>query len=176
MGTTLEILAPYLPYGIEVETGVGRCRIMALDFTDADCELEVMTVEDCENGEGSMEYYDYANVTPILRSFEDLCTPLEDGTVPAIEAFKMLPFEEDIDWSKATARIEEPAPHSRPGHKVLHLFAPVVGEDGGYILAMTNHWTISGAEHTSWPRLFLKALHAQHVAVGLTPDQFIRKS
>jgi hypothetical protein len=79
MSTTIETLAPYLPYGVEVDTEEGRMQIAGVWLAGG----HELTCTDLEFGHD----YTYApeHVTPVLWDFADLCTPLPDGTVPLIE-------------------------------------------------------------------------------------------
>lgn len=96
MGTTIEILAPYLPYSIEVEHNAdvfgGRGR-------------EVLEGLNAFNGWAALSKSGGCppkNFLPVLWAFPDLCTPLEDGTTPAIEVAKLA-----FDLADATQNVRD---------------------------------------------------------------------
>ena len=106
MGTTLEILAPYLPYGIEVaHAGWGRGVLSSIHAGRPSAGTEHLgrLVVDYKTEHGhANKLLSPADVLPVLRSFADLCTPLEDGTVPAVEVAKLalserLEYQHTID-------------------------------------------------------------------------------
>jgi hypothetical protein len=85
MATTLEILAPYLPYGIACEyplAGNPYGETMRRTLVGLNSETGVASL--------SNETTIWAGACkPVLRPFNQLCTPLEDGTVPAELLFEI---------------------------------------------------------------------------------------
>ncbi len=99
MGTTIEILAPYLPYGIEIQhQGWGGRHVLTGLVTGEYAEGAAQA-----KGAGDVRL---GYVLPVLYDFSDLCTTLPDGTVPAVEVARLaLGGEaEDIDWNTVKAR------------------------------------------------------------------------
>jgi hypothetical protein len=80
-GTSLEVLAPYLPYGIEVENKYAGRGTLAGLHTKGALALYPRVKEP--------EMSAYPNLLPVLLPFSALCTPLEDDTVPAVEVAKL---------------------------------------------------------------------------------------
>lgn len=109
VGTSLEVLAPYLPYKIEVEnirqngfTKQGtRHLLVGLDCTD---DFPIKAGSMCYKPEG---------VLPVLRDFSQLTVPLPTGEVPARRIAEMaleVPDwldQPELDWSKLTAVVDE---------------------------------------------------------------------
>lgn len=181
IGTTLAILAPYLPYNVQVETGCGPCYIMSIDLTGTEsCPIEVMTVEDCENGEGPLEYYDFESVLPILFGFSDLCTATLSNKIPAIEIAKHVFEEPDFFYTakyysrKATggfAKAVVTAKETKSGKdaQVLTIYegwgaeAAYIDEDGA---ESSMHVNAAG---------FVNKCRELYLAVGLESSQYVRK-
>ena len=169
MGTMLEILAPYLPYGIEVETGIGRCRILDVNLRSGTANpISAALAADVENGAWSTEFFGFDHITPVLRSFADLCTPLADGTVAACEVARaVLTTAPRLNWGRVS--IDQPG----TGEVVVY----VDNHSGvGFqkVSIWPDDWVITGGSGST-----LKAydyLRSKHFAVGLSADQFIRKT
>lgn len=98
-GTTLEILAPYLPYGIEVEVkdvrreghlvlGTELVRGVLIGITNDPLEREGRQKQEVAYSPYEKRWlwrWAYPEmITPVLRPFSALVTPLEDGTIPAL--------------------------------------------------------------------------------------------
>lgn len=84
-GTSLEVLAPYLPYGVE---------LMELkDGAPVARRWPVLTALYAASKTALLGAHEYpvplVSLLPVLRPFSQLCQPLEDGTVPAVEVAKL---------------------------------------------------------------------------------------
>lgn len=152
-GTSLEVLAPYLPYGIEVETGMGPSRIISVDLLRDGPEVETCTTEDWVNGEiNGTDYYHFSQITPILRPFEALVQPLKDGTVPLYEYVRFM-------WPKETTM----------RHRAYGDYIEVHGSTALYLAKREDFE--AGRMHG----LGTAYLRRHHFAVGLQPHQYIAK-
>ena len=159
--TTLETLAPYLPYGIEVEAcSPDGFRALFTGISDAmpnENPVHVRTVEDGFTGNSCWPYED---VTPVLFGFADLCTPLADGTVPAVEVAKLngrppLLGEYDLRYNVSTRG------------EVIEVYI-----NGAFRGTLLEEWETTG----KWATLkVVTYLRRNHFAVGLSADQYIRK-
>lgn len=112
MGTTLEILAPYLPYGISLMTPKGEAKLLGLNsgFFQCPVETELLAPEPPTESLLSGRYnWDYEDVTLLLRPFRSLTTKLADGTVAAVEVAKLLlaSVTDALDWNNATTNEDE---------------------------------------------------------------------
>jgi hypothetical protein len=175
--TTLEILAPYLPYGIEVEAcSPDGFRALFTGISDALPEENPVHVRTVEDGWTSNSCWPYEDVKPVLRSFADLCTPLEDGTVPAIEVAKL------ATW--VPAELEQPhylwlssgAEHDEDEYGNEYVCVRLCKLNGpNDLLYIFSHWDIVTPNGFSNQFCVFDYLRSKHFAVGLTPEQYIRK-
>jgi hypothetical protein len=110
-GTTLEVLAPYLPYGIEIQVKTGwggGLDVMTGTFAGLNPrERDPVKLEMFNQGGIKTFFSDWelANCLPILRPFSALTTPLPDGSIPAVEVAKRMVTRfgrETVDWTSAT--------------------------------------------------------------------------
>jgi hypothetical protein len=173
-GTTIEILAPYLPYGVEVELTheVRKSAIlferkqsrgvligMTRDEMDEDACLKDMVQLSLFSDRKKWVHSLPAFVRPVLRPFSQLCTPLEDGTVPAVEVARLTLDEHGrkmVDWPAVVATLG----------------------DNGIVRVRLDEF---GSLYL-WPDLrgcnlaAIDYLRQQHFAIGLAPSQFIEKN
>lgn len=167
-GTTLEILAPFLPYGIEVEMlwfplDEDRHTLRGLDSKTA---LPVL-LGDADQGKRC----GLGACLPVLRSFADLCTPLPDGTVPAVEVAKM------AIGSPHFVGYEKPNPRFS-GDSLMVSFGVM---STPCLIVGNGKWSMgwADADGNLNPCLnqldILDYLRRNHFAVGLSPDQYIKK-
>jgi len=116
-GTTLEILAPYLPYGIEVEWEGGgkkkRATVRGIDNVFRHARHRLVPVVHLVHGDQPAGALSPEWCLPVLRPFSALVTPLEDGTVPARRIAEMaleVPDwldQPELNWDKLTAIVDE---------------------------------------------------------------------
>lgn len=158
-GTTLAIMQAYPLGTLEVEFNLfgktQRGLITGLSTTTA-------TVDNSVSGshEGFM---------PVLRPFSALCTPLEDGPVPALEVAKLIAGDAEwsiVKFSKGRVIVLE----DRRGNEcvIKDMVSPAIG------------WTFdvyAGCTHQSLLDVCgaYDYLRSKHFAVGLEPGQFIPK-
>lgn len=159
VGTSLEVLAAYLPYGIEVDLlrpRPYRAKLIALGQPRN---------YKCLYLDGHDPALLLADCLPVLRPFSQLATPLEDGTVPAAIDFvrSFVTDQYGMDWSEA--HIDK------------------VYENGDIMVSIPDrhptrydHYYVL---HADWAGLPLEAyawLIKNHFAVGLQPHQYIEKT
>jgi hypothetical protein len=153
VGTSLEVLAPYLPYGIEIKHLLFEGRSIILQ--PGDLHHDAIYFED-------MWEWQLSECLPVLRPFSALATPLEDGTAPAAIEFarSFVTDQHGMLWSEA--RIDKVYEN---GDLMLHIpDRHPTRYDHYYVL------------HADWSGLPLEAygwLVKNHFAVGLEPHQFI---
>ncbi|TGE29776.1 hypothetical protein [Hymenobacter metallicola] len=164
MSTTLEILQAYPLGTLEVEVmnrfsgNSFRAWVRGLQVGAVGVEVEK------EGANGYTSFHDLEYVTPVLRSFEDLCIPLEDGTVPAVEVAKII-GPDKYDWARARAE-------SFNGHKYIVVFH----HNGSELFTLYNDdYGLSECSLHDGLRA-IAYLRSKHFAVNLTPDQYIRKT
>lgn len=176
MSTTLEILAPYLPYGIEVEYHGGGTRHL-LNGLNFDGNQTWFAATKSFNG---WVEFGLPNLLPVLRSFADLCTPLADGTVPAREVGRIVlenkqPFGRTIDFPSNGVFMQS-------GSARVNAF--LVDRDsnnvGAVQLLIDHNYDIEIEDHSGALRhgnliAAYDYLRRNHFAVGLTADQYIPK-
>jgi hypothetical protein len=174
-GTTLEILAPYLPYGIEVETqrdGRGTLRWLSEDAA----KVELSRFEP-----NPMRWRFLLEIKPVLRPFSHLATPLPDGTVPAVEVARLAVGlrlkshrPEQWSWSSVQARFYKRHKTNQP---YLSIFYPLSSGMMSPILEVTEDWVFTQSNDCGFDAaVLLDYLRSQHFAVGLEPHQFIAKA
>lgn len=117
-------------------------------------------------------FYSPDELLPELHSFDQLCTRLEDGTVPAEVVAKMLLAQvvDALDWNNVISNEDEDR---------VEIQVPIAGRYL-WLLHIQPDYTItcynsSGIEKevTAWKAT--DYLRSKHFAVGLTADQYIRK-
>lgn len=172
--TSIEILAPYLPYGIEVEAEVvkdlekRRAVLVGIthDLEDREPNERPVSVSLLQE-RSRWRWFPYSQVTPILRSFEDLVKPLEDGTVPAKEL--LLIIDKDrwahlfksyikrlfVDGDSLMMEVDGAAYERESYTKLACLRSHIWGDD----------MKATAADY----------LRSKHFAVGLQPHQYIKK-
>lgn len=138
-GTSLEVLAPYLPYGIEIRhrlsQGIGR------PLTAAEIQANGIFFD-------QTYYWPFAECLPVLRPFSALTTALEDGTVPAVEVIRACITGSDnfkdyeFDWTSARAELWQPAKHRLPDYWQAKIWVPAAG-GGGLSAFISNDWLFS---------------------------------
>jgi len=167
-GTSLEILAPYLPYGIEIQNSQGkRSRLIRLDIND---RAESIVVEAGYVGDPSL-------ALPVLRPFSHLCHQLPDGTVPAC-VLAQLVVADDVLLQDATAVLDdgdydedtdtEYAPDA--------IYVSAKDEFTGERVEVTIYSDWSCDQITYAPAAYINYLRSQHFAVGLEPHQYVEKT
>lgn len=178
MSTTLEILAPYLPYGIRVASqwtdGSNNTTGVLLGI-DMSVESPVIWTA----GENAFRS-SCANVLPVLRAFADLCTPLEDGTVPARE-FAKLCLGDEVGWKKGYAHYQPKDEDEEYGdcEETVEVGGDDKWEPDNRIeVTIYPDWTWygHGRNENCAPAAAIDYLRSKHFAVGLEPHQFIRKT
>ena len=168
-GTTLEVLAPYLPHGVElmqIIDGVPTARrwpiLTALQWKGSNL---LHREPDDSVRLGQHEVYSPASqFLPVLRPFSALCDPLPDGTVPAVEVAK-------IQWPyyKTTRATTQPDGQ-------IHLWALSQDDEGDAYEARFIYLAEKDFLNNSFGWRAANYLRSQHFAVGLEPHQFIEKT
>ena len=157
-GTTLEILAPYLPYGIDVQImdayQPNTRRQLASLFYDTRAHVHKMSTDGSRIELGNLAI-DIDRLLPVLRSFADLCTPLADGTVPTVEIRKL--------WGLQAMDGDTEQEYNGMVLRILQ------GQEIGKY-AMSIEVTFDDIANA------LDYLRRHHFAVGLEPHQYIRKA
>lgn len=93
-GSTIKLLSPYLHHRIDVLVDYGdghpaqRGQLLGAMLPDENETGEAVQVK--FYGDGRRKWVDPQHVRPVLRSFADLLTPLDDGTIPAVEVVRNL--------------------------------------------------------------------------------------
>lgn len=181
-GTSLAVLAPYLPYGIELHTPRVPGLLIGLNGGRFQCPVETCQPEGpSESILRGLFSYDYAEVLPILRPFSQLCDPLPDGFIPALVVASYL----TNDWA-ARYRLEV-----RPGN--LDCIHVDVFEQAGYMdeeevqvyvvnLYSDWNWDVLRCDEEGEcyeschnPADAIDYLRRNHFAVNLDPIQYIEK-
>jgi hypothetical protein len=182
VGTSLEVLAPYLPYGVSVQgpfpgseyPGTTR-KLLGLSSDEQGGIIET------ENAAGFKDYSYLHFFWPVLRPFSQLCTPLEDGTVPAVEVAKLLLN----DWAKEYSYRIVGSKSATAQNFTVHVFKwkPAIGEVLAFRLSFLLDWnwllrvkweeTIHHLENIAQA---IDYLRSKHFAVGLAAHQFIEAS
>ena len=166
--TTIEILAPYLPYDVEVETPSGRMKVFAMDKWSISATYP--------KGDNTGFEVGYDEISPVLFGFADLCTPLADGTVPAVEAIRLA-----FGWPKSFYIDRFIARHAVALDEQYVRIESFPSNSGGWIRLDNEHasWLFDGFDMPNHKVVNPLAAHAylrrNHFAVGLTSDQYIRK-
>lgn len=88
MGTSLEVLAPYLPFGIE---------LAHVEYPNEDLNYQLKSLSVWPEyqiaighpASSAFEWIEAKHVLPVLRPFSQLVEPLPDGTIPAELLFEM---------------------------------------------------------------------------------------
>lgn len=179
-GTTLEILAPYLPYGIEVfwrttERGKALNYATTLKGYLPGSDFALQRNGDIQRWAAAEE------LTPVLRPFLALCNPLPDGTVPAVEVAKIIlncqhPFGRTIDFPTDAARMRRNMAEitfwlvSREGNNIAN-GAVTISDEFDIHVGCGDDMARYGNYNAAY-----KYLRRHHFAVGLKPHQFITKS
>ena len=163
---TLEVLAPYLPYGIEV----------AVDYADGHAVergilLGIVLGGRCMKGrsgyvefpDGMSRWVDLTTFRPILRPFSALCDPLPDGTVPA-QVVGNLMLSGRRDRSDVTYQyIDDDDP--------TYAYILFSSDSHDELLHLTDFYAANGGITGQ----ICDYLRRNQFAVGLTADQFIAK-
>lgn len=149
--TPLEILTPYLPYGIDVQVQyedghpaqTGRLEMLGAVGEGA---------AKVRYADGFARWENLPAVKPVLKSFSALVEPLEDGTVPLYEYVRFM-------WTKET--------------DMRHaIYGDIIEVHGSTALYMAKR---SDFEAGRMHGLGTAYLRRHHFAVGLAPDQFVEK-
>jgi hypothetical protein len=183
-GTTIEVLAPYLPYAIEVQyTEPAECG----ENPDGSIIFEEATMRQklaglLAHGEGiggagtaillgEIDYFgeydgddeiQIGRLLPVLRPLEDLIKPLANGTVPAVELARMI-FDDMVgEGGEITAGFD-------------HFGNCVVAEGCARVMAIHPDWTMSPEDGLHAGPAEYAYLRRHHFAVGLEPHQYIAK-
>lgn len=169
-GTTLEILAPYLPYKVEMAWVEAPNDMLGHGYylrSLSDFEGHEVAISNRASRE-SFDWYPYSMVLPVLRPFSQLCTPLEDGTIPACQLANLI-----------YAGSEDPitdAEFKDVSAGFGHFNELVVTVDGAGIMCIYSDWLIDTYGNCMVPPAAYDYLRSLHFAVNLEPHQYIAKS
>ncbi len=180
-GTTLGVLALYLEHGI-------NCRIVAGSYQGPQprrlvgLETHKVFPVRLQDGPGPAISITYEECLPELFAFPDLCTSLEDGTVPAVEVAKLALFVPDyldqqvFDWDKVAYGVDD----DDQGQECLSVLVPdgqtipYRGDPSIVYLWANGDVHVHNGPHSNQIGI-TTYLRSKHIAVGLTPEQYIRK-
>ena len=150
VGTSLEVLQHYLAAGIQVEYVTMHTRY----------PLRVNELQQSSLFIEQMYALPFAELLPVLRPFSALCTPLEDGTVPAIKLGEMI------------MRRISPAALIVECKQLLNGDIRLYDSEGDGRITISTDWALGNcgtfAEYD-----YLRSLH---FAVGLKPHQYVEKA
>lgn len=158
MATTIEVLAAYYAHELTVQHQNGQ------HYTLIGLEGDKTAVVSQGYGHGKSRVAP-TSLTPCLLPFEELCTPLEDRTVPAVEVAK-------IQWP---TRKPVKATWHKEGLE-LHIWVEVPAESGGRLMRFVYLYASDLQSSLCFSWKAAEYLRRHHFAVGLTPEQFIRKT
>jgi hypothetical protein len=195
MATTLEILAPYLPYGIEVKAADdNQGRLVGLNHGRFQSPVELDIPElDYGNHLGGLCYYPYDMVLPVLRplNIDTLRQRMADCTIPALAIAQVL-IGQSYNWQDFELAFPESG-HAfiTEGVENLHILFYTLNENKdilSYGRVVIGPLCDTGVlrvrlygldHHPNSPFLVsdevLAYLYKHHFAVGLEPSQFIPK-
>jgi hypothetical protein len=203
-GTTLEVLAPYLPYGIEVEVkdvrreghlvlGTELVRGVLIGITTDPLEREGRQKQEVAYSPHEKRWlwrWAYPDmITPILRPFSQLCDPLPDGTVALWELGRLI-IQEAIgsDYFDLSSEIGRVLPEA--GDWQLTWWPQNKRRDntGTGRLIIGNHgsmlrFRLQTQERNGWTDwgvvalsgIAIDYLRRHHFAIGLAAHQYIAK-
>jgi hypothetical protein len=174
-GTTLEVLAPYLPYNIEVEVTAnpgnwygGRGLLFRLGWPYNE-HLHPMSIVSLPKNKAAV--VPISHMLPILRPFSALSEPMGDGSIAAVEIAKLVlasQYNFDLyEWEGATVY---------PFGDGIQV--NVTGECDYADVNISPDWTVEhgGGDMGAIPLIaIVNYLRRHHFAVGLEPHQYIAK-
>jgi hypothetical protein len=163
-GTTLEVLAPYLPYGVEVEVTAdpgnwygGRGPLFRLGWPYNE-KLSPMAIVSLPQNKAAV--VPISHMLPVLKPFNALCHPLPDGTIPAVALAYMIFGGMVGDGDEVHAGFD-------------HFGNVVVAAGAVRVMSITPDWLFCPEDgNHAGPAEYRKLLE-WHFAVGLEPSQFI---
>jgi len=180
MATTLSLLQAYPLGTLEVEmhetslnaqrtelvyTSIGRGTVIGLESTLQGNVVGHYAKVQYDNGDGSCHV---STLTPYLKSFDQLCAPLADGTVPAVEVAKLavwVPSEleqPEYLWQYSGAEHDE----DEYGNEYIAVRLCKVGGPND-LLYIFSHWDIITPNgFSNQPQVF-DYLKANHFALPL---------
>lgn len=157
-GTSIAVLAHYLSYGIEV----APVRFPERRFFVKEVDLFLSSLLLTNGNMQDENIIGIGHVLPVLRSFDDLCKPLDNGLVPAIKLAYMI-FDGMVgDGDEVHAGLD-------------HFGNVVVAAGAVRVMSITPDWLFYPEDgNHAGPAEYRKLLE-WHFAVGLEPHQYIRK-
>jgi len=183
-GTSIEVLAPYLPYGIELQTvwtdGSENMRCVFRGWRHKDLSpYRIDATYILGDGEDKWEAgisLEPSKALPVLRSFADLCSPLPDGTIAVVELAKFLVADSDDDLSLLRATHWKKNRYIKKEH-ISVSFPLSAGHSRNYLMIYSDWFFYPGVRHTAFNyAAAINYLRSQHFAVGLEPHQYICKT
>lgn len=161
VAAALAILQAYPLGTLKVETPYGPGRLTGLRF-DASHGCVVGDVQDITLVLGGAVCALEA-LTPHLRPFAALTQKLPDGTVPAIEVAKLLPYSHKFNWEEAKAQL----------YWAGHNYIEVTAAYGTHVLTLyPDDFGFSESSLTTCLRV-VEYLRSKHFAVGLPETAYI---
>lgn len=159
VGTSLEVLAPYLPYGIEVQYLLDE-KLYKLDgLVNGRAVFEYF-----QDGEGWVNLHqtpDY--LLPVLRDFSQLTVPLPDGT-PLVDKLAEILFGDTLE------------PNCELGAGFDWFGNYVATANGVLLFSISLYWHIKCANDLPAGFEAYDYLRSQHFGVGLQSSQYIAKA
>jgi hypothetical protein len=171
-GTTLEILAPYLPYGIEVETPRLRGLLLGINAGQFQCPVETRQPEKDAGGIlCGLWNYDFKDITPVLRPFADLGNQANRFRTNAAAHAAMMELAAALNGCDV---VEIADAGYSVGHSRERIWLDYQNDDGD--LCSGEVWDNGAAlDANNEPIQMADWLRRHHFAVGLEPHQFIEK-
>ncbi|MBG8552332.1 hypothetical protein [Hymenobacter guriensis] len=182
MGTTKEILAPYIPYGIGLYITPGlRGKLIGLTALPCSNPVETEIPGDEAGLLANLYAFEYGETLPVLYPWRYLTTPLADSSIPALVVASMLVN----DWASQYSYVARDVS--------LDCISVDVFQQGGYMdegdeqvyvvnLYADWNWDVlqiegEGETHTGAhnPAQVIDYLRSQHFAVGLETHQYFNK-
>jgi len=159
VGTSLEVLAPYLPYGIQLAINIYepeepqlRGELIVLD-ADGSCSVRY---RGCSTNSAVL----FGEALPVLRPFSQLVEPLPDGT-PLVDKLAEILFGDALE------------PNCELGAGFDWFGNYVATANGVLLFSISLYWHIQCANDLPAGFEAYDYLRSQHFAVGLQSSQFL---
>ncbi len=165
-GTSLEVLAPYFPYGLTVQ-----------NIHNSKCGLVTCLDTECANvriSERNYAAWRFASILPLLRPFSQLTEPLPDGTVPAVEVAKiLLAHQHDV----LDHRYEAASVRARESKRALRwIEVTVPGRNDNLDVSIYSDYSLENEDRgvdTADVLAVADYLRSKHFAINLQAHQYL---
>lgn len=189
--TTLQTLAPYLPYGIEVEVGRFNQHPYPADFParnkrgimqgingPVECCRAVLKMHNAGSPGNHTFLYSLEELTPVLRPLSHLCLLLDYKDTPAIEVAKLALWVPDYldqptyEWGTADVHLDE----DEQGNEFVYVAVHSNWQDQPHVIHIFQDWNVTtDSGHITNQVAIIDYLRSRHFAVGLKAGEFIEK-